>query len=597
ALNAASWNRSLDMAAIGNGRLSLGASREVAYTASSLGAGADGVYRLGSGSYHRNAPPKLVFSGTDNLFTGARSVELNGTYAYPFVGDVSHSTTIVLHNPNDYTGGTTLSGGTLTIGHNGALGLGALRFRNGTLSTIGGPRTITNQIVFDGPTTAFCYFGGTDPLTITKPLDLNGQRRFLINENAHSVTLAGAVTNGTLAATYGTWFLSGPNAGQLEINDYAQVYVADDTALGAPGATLRVYNGILRPQASFTSSRRLDFGSTSNARILTAGHTLTLTGSTAGTFEKGEAGTLILRGAGPFSSLMNVSGGTLLLETSGAKSATVAVSADGTVRGSGAIALHGIDAAAGGTVSPGNPIGSFSCTSGWTSLQPGSLLKIAIGGRDRGTGYSHLDAGDAMLGGDLEVRLVNDFVPQPGDSFAIFTANAAPWPHTFGAWSFPRLPHRQTFRLNYSATAVTLSVGTIGSYDEWTHSHFSIAQQRNAALSARTADLDGDGLSNFAEYFSGSDPADNGSRPLLEIGTAREGEASYATLTFPMATGMSDVSYKVETADALTSAWTEASFVEIARLPANGIDTVTVKMLVATDGAKTRFYRLKLASL
>ena len=68
------YGNALDMATLGNGQLFLGSTGAVNYTATALGAGAGGVYRLGGGSGARSgfAPVSiLTFAGMDNLFTGA----------------------------------------------------------------------------------------------------------------------------------------------------------------------------------------------------------------------------------------------------------------------------------------------------------------------------------------------------------------------------------------------------------------------------------------------------------------------------------------------------------------------------------------------
>jgi hypothetical protein len=203
-----------------------------------------------------------------------------------------------------------------------------------------------------------------------------------------------------------------------------------------------------------------------------------------------------------------------------------------------------------------------------------------------------VDAYDAIVSGDLEISLVNDFVPAPDDTFTVFTAPAG-----FGAFvgrSFPVLPGRRTFRLSHTATAAILSVESIASYQEWTYSRFTIAQQRDASTSGLHADPDRDGLANLAEYFFGSDPRTSGSAAPLAIERFVEQGVSYVTLTFPQAWGTSDVQWTVQRATTTKGAWSGVSAAEIGRVSGDGTDVVTVQVLAPIDGAANGFYRLKL---
>jgi fibronectin-binding autotransporter adhesin len=81
ALTGTRCGTALNMSAIGNGQLFLGSSdTNVIYTATSLGVGAGGVYRLGGGSTTLTSSPKLTLASGPNLLTGSNSVIIgNGT--------------------------------------------------------------------------------------------------------------------------------------------------------------------------------------------------------------------------------------------------------------------------------------------------------------------------------------------------------------------------------------------------------------------------------------------------------------------------------------------------------------------------------------
>ena len=81
-----------------------------------------------------------------------------------------------------------------------------------------------------------------------------------------------------------------------------------------------------------------------------------------------------------------------------------------------------------GVVDPGgadDPVptpGSLDITQGGFEQQAGGKLLIEIGGTQRGIEYSALDVSDDVtLDGELEIRIVNGFEPQLGDTFEIMT--------------------------------------------------------------------------------------------------------------------------------------------------------------------------------
>jgi hypothetical protein len=93
--------------------------------------------------------------------------------------------------------------------------------------------------------------------------------------------------------------------------------------------------------------------------------------------------------------------------------------AGGTVTGSGSINATLLNT--GGTLSPGSAVGILSTEAGKDYQQgaAGSLF-VEIGGTTPGAGFDQLIvAGNASLNGQLEVALVNGFVPQVGQTFQI----------------------------------------------------------------------------------------------------------------------------------------------------------------------------------
>ena len=82
-------------------------------------------------------------------------------------------------------------------------------------------------------------------------------------------------------------------------------------------------------------------------------------------------------------------------------------------------------ASLGGTLRPGSSPGTFTIIKGEDSIAfaPGSRIEIEIGGTAAGNQYDQLiltsGFGNFPLGGAVDVRFINGFVPSPGQTFSI----------------------------------------------------------------------------------------------------------------------------------------------------------------------------------
>ncbi len=110
-------------------------------------------------------------AGSGRIFTvkGTGAMIVNGSVAdFDGVGTsgklvYSGSSTLTLGAANSYTGGTTLTSGTVAVGDNHALGTGSVIFDGGTLQAAGGPRVLSNEVNVGSNGGSF---GGTDALTL-----------------------------------------------------------------------------------------------------------------------------------------------------------------------------------------------------------------------------------------------------------------------------------------------------------------------------------------------------------------------------------------------------------------------------------------------
>lgn len=129
---------------------------------------------------------------------------------------------------------------------------------------------------------------------------------------------------------------------------------------------------------------------------------------------------------------------------------------DGTLTGTGSIDAR-LDTF--GVIAPGTGPGDLTVT-GAVDLHSPARLEIQIGGTVPGMFDRLLIGGSTTLGGTLDVRLFNGFVPAPGDSFTILTS-AAPLSGLFSNASidggrFALADGLGFFVIDYTPTSVML---------------------------------------------------------------------------------------------------------------------------------------------
>ena len=141
-----------------------------------------------------------VTSSGEWQIDGSGKLVVNSQISDP-LGDVSKITktgvgTLLLNSASTYSGGTTLSEGTLAAGDNRAFGTGALTFNGGTFASAGSEevtRTFANSVIVGGNMT----FGDTanpGSIAFSSGVDLQGAvRTFTTSSN---VTFDGVVANG-----------------------------------------------------------------------------------------------------------------------------------------------------------------------------------------------------------------------------------------------------------------------------------------------------------------------------------------------------------------------------------------------------------------
>jgi len=340
-LGTTTYTRALNMAAYGDGTLSLGASngQTVVYLATTLQPGAGNVYRLGG------SPGTLVISGADNVLTGTASVLAGGD--------------IDLLNSNNFTGGFT---GAVSIGNDGALGSGPVTL--GSLTALNGTRTLNNPVLLLSG--KFAQFTG--PIILNGTVDLNGGTPLVFVHGA-PVVFANAISDGTLELNSGISVLQAANTfSALDLWE-GSASVASESNLGGSSTPINFdgfYNqptnsGTLETTASFTLNNPISFNRPSTNAYGTfqvdPGTTLTLNEAiSGGNINKTGTGTMAFSSSSSLNGSLYVYGGNVTSAGNSLGSAVVQTNPGGTFSGSGNVGWLALE---GGQVSPGGGTGTI----------------------------------------------------------------------------------------------------------------------------------------------------------------------------------------------------------------------------------------------
>jgi T5SS/PEP-CTERM-associated repeat protein len=174
----------------------------------------------------------------------------------------------------------------------------------------------------------------------------------------------------------------------------------------------------------------------------------------------------------------------------------------GDVTGAGPFTGGG-DVELNGDLKPGNSPADVSF-GGNLFISPTAGLEIELGGATKGSGYDALNVGGTLsLSGDLTVSLINNFIPQPGQSFNILTA-AGGIDGTFDTELLPALGGGLSFDLQYNPTTVSLAVvGIPGDYN-----YDGTVDAADYVVWRKTVGASGNGLPADGNNSGAVDPTD-----------------------------------------------------------------------------------------
>ena len=425
-----------------------------------------------------DATSTLTATTTFDLQSGTNTAILAGT------GNATKSTsgTILLSKANTYSGGTTLTAGTLQIGvasagavgaiTSSAIGTGGLALNGGTLSSGSTTaRTILNAITIGGDVT-LGDATNTGALSFSADANLGGATRTLTTATGSSATFNGIVSNGGIIKNGNGTLIMGTaestysggttlNAGTLSFGTTRNGSVGNITSSSLGTGSLTLNGGTLTGSSSATRAilnaltigGDVTFGDGVNNGILNfsagvdlggATRTLTIANSSVsfnGVVANGgltKAGnTLVLTGNNTYTGATTISSGTLQIGNGGAVGS---IDSTSSVNNNGALIYNRNNSFTAGYAIGGTGTlekqgaGTLTLTgsntyTGGTKVSTGTLLVNNTSGSGTGSGSLLVSAG-ATLGGSGEIAGITTIsgILAPGNSIGTLTvANDVTW--------------------------------------------------------------------------------------------------------------------------------------------------------------------------
>jgi hypothetical protein len=452
-----------------------------------------------------NALTELIVDGANVTLSGGAVTMSNNANNYIF----GAATTDTLTNQETIQGAGHIGNGRMTLVNSGTINANQSAgmtiqanggFSNsGTLSVSGGD----HMRVFGGTFANFSggtLTGGTYNVTGVLQIDQLGTTGGEIVTNAANIALTGsassfvdassknALTNLATNAATGSFSVSGGRNFTTvgKFTNSGKLTVGSGSTFGT-GGTLTNFAGTTLTGGVFNIGGTFQFA---GANVVTNAANLTLTGTAskllnsttaanglANLATNASTGTFNVSGGRTFTTLGNFTnagkfavgtgstftvGGTANFQSSGT------VTDDGTLAAAGGVTLSagsltGIGSIKGnlrssGIVDPGDSpttTGVLSDAGAYTQNSTGSL-NISIGGTTAGSKFDALNATTASLGGTLNVKLINGFVPTLGSTFKIANFNSESG--KFAAVNGLAINSSEHFAVTYQPTDVLLTV-------------------------------------------------------------------------------------------------------------------------------------------
>lgn len=422
---------------------------------------------------------------------------------------------LTLSAANSYTGGTFISGGTLTIENAAAFGTGPVTLSGGTWAM--GTLTPNNPIIVAADSTITGGHSGGNhgikavsgnqilTLTATNVFDFEGNLAnfsgTLLFNGTGSFRLFGASNGSSTAFDLGTRPLGSRSGSAFSLGSLA----------GAPGSSLGGANG-------YNSAVTYTIGGNNLSSNFSGSINNGNTGSSAGNIThitKTGTGTLTLSGNSSHTGNTLVQSGSL--ELTGTLAATpTTIQTDGRLTGNGSIA--------GSVTSHGSlsPEGTLTFGNGLTTTAT-SVLEFQLGENP-----DRIDvAGDLTLAGRIEISA------SPGIATGVYPLISYTGTPSFGNIELVIAPGDFTCQLDFGTPGQVNAIitSTLSTFAQWQILYFGSADN---PLAQAGEDPDGDGQTNQVESAAGTDP-NNGASKFAATLTQTEGED--LTLIWPSVPG------------------------------------------------------------
>ena len=467
------------------------------------------------------APAALIVDSTKNY-----TISGGGTITGVATLEKKRSGTLTLATAHGFTGGTTISAGTVAIGNAGSLGTGPITLTGGTLAT--GALTPLNFIVVTADSTISGGSGGglqgikavsgagTLTLNATNVFDLEGS----LAGFAGRVYLSGTSTvrlngcTGSALATFdlGTRTLTARTGTSFNLGALA----------GLTGAILQGSSGSGNPSAvTYT------IGANSTDSVFAGAIT---NGAGATSIIKAGSGTLTLSGSNTYTGSTTVNAGSLSV-TGSLATTPVTVNSTATLTGTGTLAGS---VKLSGTLAPGPGSGTLRIAS--LEMSPSAVLQLEVGSAsDR-----IITNGDLSLSGTLRVSVA------PATTFGRFPLILHGGVRTGSITLGGLVPGTDAHLSTASPGEVALFLDDSdedGLPDSWEQTNF------DSLTSTSADDPDRDDTSNLTEFRLRLNPTD-GSSAFTATGTRLPGGFTISWPTAPEAV------FDIQRSTSVSGPWT-----------------------------------------
>ena len=513
-------------------------------------------------------------------------------------GSIGGTTTLIklgagvltLNGSNSYSGGTTLNDGILVLNNASAAGSGTITMNGGTL-TLGA--SIGNALNVAGTS-------ALNPGTNTLSGTISGNGTLNINiPGSNTFTVTGDMTG------FSGTFALGASTGFFQMNPSGATYGSSNAVfdLGFGSATLNNLNGgVTINLGALTGGTNTFLSGSSDAAhldpttyVIGGNNTSTnFDGAIADGFgltavTKVGSGTWTLTGTNnTYTAGTTVNNGTLLVNNasgSGLGSGPVNVSSGATLGGSGVIEAP-VSLDNGGILAPGgSSVGTLTLGGDFLFLSSGSVLQYALGTSSDLT----VVTGDLALAGVLNISDAGGFGP---GTYTLFTYGGSMFTNgTAGVLTIGTVPSTNlTYTVDISSNGYVNLIVSVPptAFQQWQMQYFGCT---NCAEAAATADPDGDGLNNQAEFLAGTNPT-NSLSGLRIISVVRQ--STNVVITWTTAGVRTNA---VQATDGDANGGYTNNFSDISGsiiIPVSGDTTANYTDVGGATNTPSRYYRIRL---